>query len=156
MEPVAIALGSNLGDRLMYLERGVSALRAAIPDLTVSNFIETDPVGVVRQPRFLNGAATGHWRGEARALLDLLMGIEQDCGRMRLHAAGARTLDLDLILFGDRVIEEPGLLVPHPRFRERGFVLGPLSQIAPTMIDPVSGLEVGELYERWKETSPCA
>ena len=80
-----------------------------------------------------------------RALLDELLAIERDFGRQRPYAGAPRTLDLDLILYGDDVVDEPGLQVPHPRFRDRFFVLGPLAEIAPAMIDPVSGLRVGEL-----------
>jgi 2-amino-4-hydroxy-6-hydroxymethyldihydropteridine diphosphokinase len=81
----------------------------------------------------------------ARALLDTLLAIERARGRERPYAKAPRTLDLDLILFGDVVIDEPGLTVPHPRFRERGFVLGPLAEIAPTLVDPVTQKSVTEL-----------
>lgn len=155
MVPVAIALGSNLGDRDSILAHAIQSLSGHLGPILVSRFVETDPVGVGDQPRFLNAAATGFWSGEARALLDILLTVERDAGRERPYPGAPRSLDLDLILFGDAVLDEPGLTVPHPRFRERGFVLGPLAQIAPTMVDPVTGRSVQQLFEAWQETHPC-
>jgi len=149
---VAIALGANLGDRVAHLASGVTALQLLIPDLVVSPFIETEPVDAEPGPWFLNGAATGHWDGDAPALLTHLLSIERRAGRERPRAGAPRTLDLDLILFGDAIIDSPFLTVPHPRFRNRRFVLEPLSQIAPEMRDPVTGLMVGEMWQRLKET----
>ena len=144
----AIALGSNLGDRAAHLAFAVARLRQHLTDFRVSTFHETDPVGVAAQPRFLNAAATGATALSAGELLDLLLSIEQERGRERTQPGGARTLDLDLILYGDDVIEEPGLRVPHPRFRERAFVLRPLAEIAPDWRDPVTGKTVAELKDR--------
>ena len=145
--PVAIALGSNLGDRERCLRAALSALAPSMSAIRVSAFHETDPVGVGEQPRFLNAAAVGHTRLPAQELLAALLEIERQFGRKRPHPGAARTLDLDLILYGDAVIDEPGLAVPHPRFRERRFVLEPLAEIAADWIDPVSGRTVGELLE---------
>jgi 2-amino-4-hydroxy-6-hydroxymethyldihydropteridine diphosphokinase len=142
---VAIALGSNLGDRQAHLTFAISRLRQHLTGLRVSSFHETDPVGVAAQPRFLNGAVTGHTTMSAGELLDLLMAIESERGRDRPHPGAARTLDLDLILYEDAVIEEPNLRVPHPRFRERRFVLEPLAEIAPDWRDPVTGASISEL-----------
>jgi 2-amino-4-hydroxy-6-hydroxymethyldihydropteridine diphosphokinase len=143
---VAVALGSNLGDRSRRLHHALDALAPIIQGLRASTFHETDPVGVdSSQPRFLNAAAVGETSFSARALLEALLAIEQRHGRERPHPGAARTLDLDLILYADSVIEEPDLVVPHPRFRERRFVLAPLAEIAPEWRDPVSGLTVGEL-----------
>jgi len=94
---------------------------------------------------YLNAAVVGDTVLPARALLDALLGIENQRGRARPYPNAPRTLDLDLILFGQSVIDEPGLVVPHPRFRERRFVLQPLAEVAPDMRDPVSGKTVGEL-----------
>jgi 2-amino-4-hydroxy-6-hydroxymethyldihydropteridine diphosphokinase len=146
--PVAIALGSNLGDREGWLCEAVARLSARLHDLRVSSWHETEPVGVGEQPLFLNGAATARTELPPGALLDLLLEVERDCGRTRPAPGAPRTLDLDLILYGDRVIDEPGLVVPHPRFRERPFVLAPLSEIAADWTDPVTGLTVGELLAR--------
>jgi 2-amino-4-hydroxy-6-hydroxymethyldihydropteridine diphosphokinase len=153
--PVAIALGGNLGDRAAFLASGISALRLLIPDLVSSSFIETEPVDAEPQPCFLNAAARGHWDGDAPALLTHLLGIERLAGRERPRRGAPRTLDLDLILFGDAIIDSPSLTVPHPRFRNRVFVLEPLSQIASDMRDPVTGLTVGELWRTLKEARPC-
>jgi 2-amino-4-hydroxy-6-hydroxymethyldihydropteridine diphosphokinase len=145
---VAIALGSNLGDRRSHLDYAVGRLAGELRDLRVALPIETLPVGVGDQPRFLNAAAVGVTALAPRALLDLLLRIERERGRERPWPAAPRTLDLDLILFGDLVVQGPGLTVPHPRFRERRFVLEPLAAIAPDLRDPVTGLSVRQLLER--------
>ena len=145
---VAIALGSNLGDRAAHLHDAASDLAEHLDDLRLSTFIETEPVGVGRQPWFLNAAAVGATTLEAPALLELLLRIERQHARERPFPGAPRTLDLDLILYGATVIEQPGLVVPHPRFRERRFVLQPLVEIAPELRDPVTGLTVRELLER--------
>jgi 2-amino-4-hydroxy-6-hydroxymethyldihydropteridine diphosphokinase len=114
--------------------------------LRVSSVHDTDPVGVPGdQPRFLNAVAVGETTLNARALLGELLAIEREAGRERPYAGAARTLDLDLILFGDSIIDEPRLSVPHPRFRERRFVLEPLAEIAPGLRDPVTGRTIAEL-----------
>src|SRR5206468_20071 len=100
------------------------------------------------QTPFLNAAAVGDTTLSARRLLDALMAIERERGRERPFPNAPRTLDLDLILLGDVVIDEPGLSVPHPRFRERRFVLEPLAEIAPDLVDPVTGLTIRELFDR--------
>jgi 2-amino-4-hydroxy-6-hydroxymethyldihydropteridine diphosphokinase len=142
---VAIALGSNLGDRYTYLTHGVEALRATLAGVRVSSFIETEPVGVIGQPPFLNGVIVAETILPARALLDFLLDTERRLGRLRPFDRAPRTLDLDLILYGDQIIQEPDLQVPHPRFRERRFVLEPLAELAPAMIDPVTGRTIAEL-----------
>jgi 2-amino-4-hydroxy-6-hydroxymethyldihydropteridine diphosphokinase len=142
---VAIALGSNLGDRAAHLMFAAERLRTFVTDVRLSGFHETDPVGVASQPRFLNAALTGETALSAGELLDRLLAIEAERGRERPHPGAARTLDLDLILYGDELIEEPGVQVPHPRFRERAFVLGPLREIAPDWVDPLSGKTIAEL-----------
>ena len=147
MVRAAIALGSNLGDREAALNDAADQLARHLAGLTVSDFFETQPEGVGKQPLFLNAAAVGSWEGEARPLLQLLLAIERAAGRERPFPGAPRTLDLDLILFGSSIIVEPGLAVPHPRFRERGFVLAPLCQIAPDLVDPVTGRTVAELHQ---------
>jgi len=146
---VAIALGGNLGDRRAHLEYAVSRLRTTLHNLKVSTFRETEPVGVPEpQPLYLNAVVVGETTLSASDLLNLLQAIEGERGRERPHANAARTLDLDLILYGESVIAEPGLAVPHPRFRERLFVLQPLVEIASDLVDPISGLTIQELYTR--------
>jgi len=144
--PVAIALGSNVGDRRGHLDYAVSCLGAFIDDLRVSAYYETAPVDVVgEQWDFLNAAAVGQTALEARDVLDRLLTIELARGRQRPHPSAPRTLDLDIVLFGHHVIDEPGLVVPHPRFRDRRFVLDPLAEIAPDWRDPATGRTVTEL-----------
>jgi 2-amino-4-hydroxy-6-hydroxymethyldihydropteridine diphosphokinase len=143
---VAIALGSNLGDREAHLRSACLALHALLSQIRVSSFLETDPVGTPgTQGKFLNGAVVGDTAMTPRGLLDALQSIERRAGRARPYPNAPRTLDLDLILFGDLVLSEPGLVVPHPRFRDRGFVLEPLAEIAPDLRDPVTGKTMREL-----------
>ena len=143
--PVAIALGSNLGDREACLHAAVEALRPFISDLRISSFHETAPVGVGDQPQFLNAAAVGQTSLSPSALLAILLDIEKRFGRERPYPGAPRTLDLDLILYGGDVIETADLVVPHPRFRQRRFVLEPLAEIAADWRDPVTGRTVIEL-----------
>jgi 2-amino-4-hydroxy-6-hydroxymethyldihydropteridine diphosphokinase len=146
MDRIAIALGSNVGDRRAHLDYAVTALRAFCTNLTVSRYYDTVPAGVSGpQAMYLNAAAVGETALPPRALLDALLAIEQEQGRERPYVNAPRTLDLDLILMGEVVLEEPGLVVPHPRFRERRFVLEPLAAVAPDLRDPVSGKTVAEL-----------
>ena len=149
MNRVAVALGSNLGDRAAHLDYAVARLRELLASPRISSYIETAPVDVVGdQGAFLNAAMVGGYDGSPQALLASLLAIECGRGRARPHRGAARTLDLDLVLFGDEIIDEPGLVVPHPRFRERGFVLGPLAQVAGEWVDPVTGLTIRELLTR--------
>jgi 2-amino-4-hydroxy-6-hydroxymethyldihydropteridine diphosphokinase len=142
---VAIALGSNLGDRAAHLTYAVARLRSFLDHLQVSSFHETEPVGVIAQPLFLNAAAVGGTTLAPRRVLDRLLAIEAERGRERPHPGAPRTLDLDLVLYGNAMIDEPGLVVPHPRFRDRAFVLEPLSEVAPDLVDPLSGKTILEL-----------
>jgi 2-amino-4-hydroxy-6-hydroxymethyldihydropteridine diphosphokinase len=146
--PVAIALGSNLGDRASHLACALDRLRTVLPDLRASRFVDTEPVGVGAQPVFLNAAAAGTTRLSPRELLQFMLAVEQERGRKRPFTGAPRTLDLDLVLYADSIVAEPGLTVPHPRFRDRAFVLGPLAEVAPDMRDPVTGLTVRELWHR--------
>jgi 2-amino-4-hydroxy-6-hydroxymethyldihydropteridine diphosphokinase len=152
---VAVALGSNVGDRVAHLDFAVAGLSRFVSSLKVSTWYETEPVGIgpIGANLFLNGAAAGETTLSARALLDALLALEHERGRGRERpfAGAPRTLDLDLVLFGDAVLNEPGLIVPHPRFRERRFVLEPLAAIAPELVDPVTGKTVGELLHQLPE-----
>lgn len=146
---VAIALGSNLGDREGHLAWAIERLRGPLTNLRASTFIETEPVGVPdAQPAYLNAAVVGETSSSPRDLIRLLLELEQQRGRTRTGLRSARTLDLDLILYGDLTLDEPDIVVPHPRFRERAFVLQPLAEIAPDWTDPVTGLTIAQLATR--------
>ncbi len=150
MNSVAIAIGSNLGDRQSHLEFAVRRLQGLLTDARASGFYDTEPHDVGPQPRFLNGAVVGETTEAARTLLAQLLSLERARGRTRPYAGAPRTLDLDLIFYGDSVIDEPGLRVPHPRFRERVFVLEPLAEVAGEWVDPQTGVTVEELLRRLK------
>lgn len=137
-----VGLGANLGDRERTLREAVSALAAedGIEVVAVSALRETEPVGVGEQPLYLNGAAELETTLDAGQLLGRLLAVEQRFGRVRLPGEhGPRTLDLDLLLYGDDVIEAAGLTVPHPRLHERRFVLEPLAELAPGLVVPGRG-----------------
>ena len=129
----AIALGSNIEDPEAHVRRGFEEI-AGLPStrlLARSSLYRTAPVGYANQPDFINACADVETALAPRALLDALLAIEQRHGRVRTIPNGPRTLDLDIILYGDRRIDEPGLCVPHPRAREREFVLKPLLEVWP-------------------------
>jgi|SRR5579872_1742946 len=138
-----VALGANLGERERTLRDAVDALGATdgVDVVAVSRLIDTEPVGYVDQPRFLNGVAALETTLPPRELLDLLLEVERRFGRVRegVPAQGPRTLDLDLLLYGEAELDEPGLRVPHPRLHERAFVLGPLSELDPALRIPGKG-----------------
>jgi 2-amino-4-hydroxy-6-hydroxymethyldihydropteridine diphosphokinase len=137
-----VGLGANLGDRRRALRAAVDALAAedGVEVVSVSVLRETEPVGVGQQPLYLNGAAQLETTLTARELLDRLLAVEQRFGRVRVPGEhGPRTLDLDLLLYGDEVIDDSGFTVPHPRLHERRFVLEPLAELAPGLVVPGRG-----------------
>jgi 2-amino-4-hydroxy-6-hydroxymethyldihydropteridine diphosphokinase len=138
-----VGLGANLGDREGTIRAALAALdgRPDVAVVAVSTLRETDPVGYVDQPRFLNGAAALETELSARELLDALLEVERELGRVRGQGPryGPRPIDLDLLLHGDLVVDEPGLAVPHPRLHERGFALEPLAELEPALVVPGRG-----------------
>ncbi len=151
-----IGLGSNLGDRDAALRAAIAALECApgVRVAAVSGFFETKPVGgPAGQGDYLNAALGLDVVLAPRALLELLLAVEKGLGRTREIRFGPRTIDLDLLLYDEECIEEPGLEVPHPRFRERLFVLEPLAEIAPGAIDPCSGRTIADLLRDLKARS---
>jgi len=151
---VAIALGSNLGDRGAHLDFAVSRLSQILGSTRASSRSDTAPVGVAgEQPRYLNAAVVGSTTLTAHELLAAMQAIEAERGRRRPFVNAPRTLDLDLVLYGDAIVSDAVLTVPHPRFRERAFVLEPLAEIAPEMVDPVSVLTVRALAEQLRGRS---
>ena len=145
---VYVGLGANLGKREATIRRAVELLAATpgIEVVAVSALRETDPVGYADQPRFLNGAAALETELAPRALLDRLLEVERELGRVRGEwpRFGPRTIDLDLLLHGDEVLDEPGLDLPHPRRAERRFVLEPLHELEPGLTLP-DGRRVADL-----------
>jgi 3-oxoacyl-[acyl-carrier protein] reductase len=149
-----IALGSNLGDRGAYLDRAVAALgrHPAITLGKVSRYYETEPVGgPPGQGPFLNAAAQIDTELSARELLEALLEIERSLGRVRQERHGPRTIDLDLLLYGEMILGDIGLTVPHPRMHERLFVLAPLAEISPAARHPVFGKTVGSLLDELRQ-----
>jgi 2-amino-4-hydroxy-6-hydroxymethyldihydropteridine diphosphokinase len=138
-----VGVGSNLGDREATIRAALAELGAApgVEVVAVSTLEETEPVGYLDQPRFLNGAAELRTELPPRGLLELLLRLEARFGRDRSAAPpqGPRTLDLDLLLYGSERIDEPGLVLPHPRLQEREFVLRPLAELDPALEVPGNG-----------------
>lgn len=144
-----VGLGANLGEREATLFRTVELLAAAdgVEVVAVSHLRETEPVGVVDQPPFLNGAVALETSLGARELLDLLLETEHSLGRIRGERWGPRTVDLDLLLYGAETIDEPGLRVPHPHLAERRFALEPLADLDPELEIPGAGAVAALLAE---------
>jgi 2-amino-4-hydroxy-6-hydroxymethyldihydropteridine diphosphokinase len=148
MSKCAIALGSNLGNSLDILENSLTAL-ANIPGIAIKNtssWYQTKPVGNIDpQPDYLNGCAVLEVAQNPTELLTLLQATEVQFGRVRRERWSARTLDLDLLLYDDLILDSPSLTIPHPRMHERAFVLVPLAEIAPNWLEPVSGVAIAKL-----------
>ncbi|HEY7795994.1 MAG TPA: 2-amino-4-hydroxy-6-hydroxymethyldihydropteridine diphosphokinase [Gaiellaceae bacterium] len=139
-----VGLGANLGDREATIRAALEALPGVV---AVSSLRETDPVGVTDQPQYLNGVAALETGLSPRELLDALLAVERELGRERRERWGPRTIDLDLLLYGEETIDEPGLTVPHPRLHERRFALEPLSELAPDALIPGRGRVAAVLAE---------
>ncbi len=145
-----VGLGANLGEREETLHRALEivAQTAGVEVVAVSSFRETAPVGYLDQPRFVNAAAELETSLSPRDLLDALLAVELDLGRTREGARfGPRAVDLDLLLYGDAQLDEPGLTVPHPRLHERRFALEPLAELDPELVVPGRGRVVDLLAE---------
>ena len=137
-----VGIGANLGDREATMREALARLGEVegVRVVAVSSFRETDPVGLLDQPRFLNAAAELETALSPRALLDALLAVERSLGRTRDGSRyGPRTIDLDLLLFGEEIVAEPGLTVPHPRLHERAFALEPLHELDPELALPGRG-----------------
>lgn len=144
---VVVAFGSNVGDRRERIVAAAAQVAGFLSNFRLSSIIETAPVGagLEHDPPYLNAVGAGESDLSPRELLDRLQAIENAAGRTRPYAGAPRTLDLDLILAGDAVVDEGDVQVPHPRFRERRFVLGPLAELEADLRDPVTGRTVREL-----------
>ena len=146
---VLLGLGSNLGGRREFIERAVRLIDEieGVELKSLSSLIETEPVGGPPQGRYLNGAAELETALEPRDLLSRLQEVETELGRVRKVLNGPRNIDLDILLFGDLVVEAGDLVLPHPRMCDRAFVLEPLNEIAPGRVHPVKRKSVEELLE---------
>lgn len=145
---IAIALGSNLGNSLSILESATKALDT-IPGIKIvisSSWYQTKAIGPP-QPDYINGCISVLAKQDPHSLLQILLDVEQQFGRTRKEKWGPRTLDLDLLLYDDLILETPNLQIPHPRIRERAFVLVPLAEIVPLWVEPVSGKTIEELVK---------
>ncbi|MBI3317247.1 MAG: 2-amino-4-hydroxy-6-hydroxymethyldihydropteridine diphosphokinase [Candidatus Omnitrophica bacterium] len=153
MNKVYIAVGSNLGNREHYLHQALERLqgRAGIRLLQKSSVYETEPVGGPPQGKYLNAV----WKIETslrpKPLLELLLSVERGLGRKRGESNAPRTIDLDLLAYGDEIVEEDGLTIPHPRLAEREFVLRPLAEISPAWRHPGLHKTACQLLEQWLE-----
>ncbi len=144
-----IGLGSNIGDREFQLNRALELLKAAekVEVTAVSSFYNTAPVGYEQQPDFLNAVVEIRTTLWANSLLQLCSEIEKELKRERIIRWGPRTIDLDILLFGNAVINEKDLVIPHPRMHERKFVMEPLNEIAPFVLHPVFNKYIHEIFQ---------
>ena len=147
---IVVAFGSNLGDRDTAIREAAGKVAALLTNFRLSQIVETRPVGagLENDPPYLNAVGVGESTRSPRELFEQLRTIEEAAGRMRSYLGAPRTLDLDLILVGDQVLDEADLQIPHPRFRDRRFVLEPLAELEPDLCDPVTQLTIRSLLSR--------
>jgi len=142
---VYLGLGSNLGDRPANLDKALDLLSQRLRLEKVSSVYDTEPVGNLNQPRFLNLVCQVYTSLAPVALLSLVKGIESKLGRLSGTSNAPRPIDIDILFYGDQIIETPELVIPHPRLTERAFVLIPLAEIAPDLVHPVNSSTIKEL-----------
>ena len=143
-----LALGSNLGDRRSWLASAVDSLsRRGIQIVRSASIYLTEPQEVVDQPWFLNTVVEANTLLSPEQLLETCLDVEEENSRTRTEVKESRTLDIDIIFYGDRIVRKPGLSIPHPAFRQRRFVLEPLAEIAPDFVDPITGYTVRQLLK---------
>lgn len=154
MARVYLGLGSNMGDRHKELDFALTSLKnhPAITLIRAAAILETEPVGYLEQDKFLNTVAEIETGLEPHALLAVLQQIEQDAGRVRTIRWGPRTLDIDILLYDNLVLDDPQLTIPHPRMREREFVLLPLAELAPELPVPPDNRTVRQLLDHYRKS----
>ncbi len=147
LEPVRayLGLGANIGDRRKNLETALDLLSEKLQIVRVSSLYDTAPVGEIDQPRFLNMVCEVYTILTPAELLELAKSIEMKLGRKRSRRNAPRTIDIDILFYGDRIIETPEVVIPHPRLTKRAFVLVPMAEIAPGFVHPVNGKTIEEL-----------
>ncbi|OIP38987.1 2-amino-4-hydroxy-6-hydroxymethyldihydropteridine diphosphokinase [Candidatus Desantisbacteria bacterium CG2_30_40_21] len=148
-----ISFGSNIGDRVEYIDTALGIIRAHpfVQQMQVSSYYETEPVGNVDQPKFINGVVKISTTYSCEDLLAFLLRVECMLGREKTVHWGPRNIDLDILLYDDACISQPNLQVPHPEMHNRAFVLIPLNEIAPEVKHPISGKTIRELVENISE-----
>ena len=151
---VAIALGSNLGDRETLLVSAICALSETLSELHVGGLYESEPIGRLRQPRYLNSAVVGLTHLGPEPLLSVLKFLERQAGRERGQRWGPRPLDLDLLLHGEARLASPALTIPHPELRRRAFVLTPLADAAPDLELPPDGAPIHDVLAALTADAP--
>ena len=154
-ELVYLSLGSNVGDRAANLNAAIDRLRAFGEVVAVSSFYETEPVEFTAQAWFLNCAVALDTEKTPQQLLAGILDIEQQLGRRRGQKKGPRIIDLDILLFGNSIVDDPGLTIPHPAMHERRFVLEPLAEIAPDALHPVLKQTIRELRDALPPGPEC-
>ena len=152
-EPVVVylGLGSNMGNRRDNLDKGLQLLSQREQMGQASSIYDTEPVGNPAQPRFLNLVCQIYTRLAPMELLTLVKGIESKLGRTLGESNAPRPLDIDILFYGNQIVESPKLVIPHPRLAERDFVLVPLAEIAPELVHPISGKTINELLQGLKK-----
>jgi 2-amino-4-hydroxy-6-hydroxymethyldihydropteridine diphosphokinase len=154
MEKIFLSMGSNLGDRAANLRAAIRSLKLArINVLKISSFYETEPVGYLDQPWFLNCVVEGETNRQPQELLESFRALEMAFHSKKEFVNGPRILDIDILLFGDETFDTPDLKIPHPRMLDRKFVLVPLAEIAPDQKHPAWAANVSELLAKSKDTS---